>query len=59
MSVVSHRALSTLLLSQVQLDNRRLGSALNHSKAEQSAIKIDLLESYNEFQEVNGWVYSL
>ncbi|GJJ68479.1 kinetochore protein NNF1 [Entomortierella parvispora] len=38
-------------LERVQLDNRRLGNALNHSKAEQAAIKIDLLESYNEFQE--------
>ncbi|KAF8925645.1 hypothetical protein BGZ58_000626 [Dissophora ornata] len=38
-------------LRRVQLDNRRLGSALNHSKAEQAAIKYELLESYNEFQE--------
>ncbi|KAG0052227.1 hypothetical protein BGZ83_002836 [Gryganskiella cystojenkinii] len=38
-------------LERVQLDNRRLGSALNNSKAEQAAIKLDVLESYNEFQE--------
>lgn len=53
MSAHSYCASSILLLLQVQLDNRRLGSALNHSKAEQSAIKMDLLESYNEFQEVS------
>ncbi|KAG0021239.1 Zinc finger C3H1 domain-containing protein [Entomortierella chlamydospora] len=38
-------------LERVQLDNRRIGGALNHSKAEQAAIKLELLESYNEFQE--------
>ncbi|KAG0254703.1 hypothetical protein BG011_005568 [Mortierella polycephala] len=38
-------------LERVQLDNRRIGSALAHSKAEQTATKLELLESYNEFQE--------
>ncbi|KAF9431872.1 hypothetical protein BGZ76_011586 [Entomortierella beljakovae] len=38
-------------LERVQLDNRRIGNALNHSKAEQAAVKLELLESYNEFQE--------
>ncbi|KAG0300453.1 hypothetical protein BGZ98_009153 [Dissophora globulifera] len=38
-------------LERLQLDNRRLGGALNHSKAEQAAIKYELLESYSEFQE--------
>ncbi|KAF8976700.1 hypothetical protein BGZ46_008048 [Entomortierella lignicola] len=41
-------------LERVQLDNRRIGSALNHSKAEQAAIKLELLESYSEFQEGVG-----
>ncbi|KAF9346905.1 hypothetical protein BGX34_003546 [Mortierella sp. NVP85] len=38
-------------LERVRLDNRRLGSALNQSKAEQASIKYELLEAYNEFQE--------
>ncbi|KAI1293242.1 hypothetical protein EDD11_008452 [Mortierella claussenii] len=49
-------------LERVQLDNRRLGSALNHSKAEQATIKFQLLESYNDFQEVLDlllWIHVL
>ncbi|KAF9921283.1 hypothetical protein FBU30_008714 [Linnemannia zychae] len=38
-------------LERVRQDNRRLGSALTHSKAEQTAIKFEILESYNQFQE--------
>ncbi|KAF9085228.1 hypothetical protein BGX23_009843 [Mortierella sp. AD031] len=38
-------------LELVRQDNRRLGSALTHSKAEQTAIKFEILESYNQFQE--------
>ncbi|KAK3835102.1 MAG: Nnf1-domain-containing protein [Linnemannia elongata] len=38
-------------LEQVRQDNRRLGSALTHAKAEHTAIKFEILESYNQFQE--------
>ncbi|KAG0205104.1 hypothetical protein BGX28_003204 [Mortierella sp. GBA30] len=39
-------------IERVQLDNRRLGSALNQSRTTQAAMKFELLESYGEFQEV-------
>lgn len=38
-------------LERVRLDNRRLGNALSQSKTAQEALKYELLEMYNEFQE--------
>ncbi|KAF9947428.1 hypothetical protein BGZ72_010568 [Mortierella alpina] len=41
-------------IERVRLDNRRLGSALNQSRATQAAIKRELLDSYSEFQEATN-----
>ncbi|KAF9414853.1 hypothetical protein BGZ94_000255 [Podila epigama] len=38
-------------LERVRLDNRRLGSALNQSKAQQTTIRLEIEDAYKEFQE--------
>ncbi|KAF9972009.1 hypothetical protein BGZ73_004935 [Actinomortierella ambigua] len=41
-------------LERVRLDNRRLGGALNHCAAEQEALKFELDELFQEFQQSYG-----
>ncbi|KAF9213618.1 hypothetical protein BGZ59_005107 [Podila verticillata] len=38
-------------LERVRLDNRRLGSSLNQSKAQQTAIGLEIADTYDEFRE--------